>query len=487
MHLKSSRIGIPLWRKLVVALMTVFMAIPMFALPADAKSADRLRVAITAPKAGDTVSGFVNVGFKVSPIGLTFVPARREDNPYRAYSLSYAQGADVRDDGSFSVWRIDGGTISPRAGAAAGPRDNRNAYVQPGVGSIRPPRASSFPWNSTLVPDGPATLRIRGFGYDGSFKDAYQTINVENKGAEPEYTEMISPKNGDTVSGYVPVTLTAMPQWQGIQRGVRGSRYTTYLPSCLDTDLNYAKIEYAQGSAPSDSEWVPWWYNSHANVTKIREQIAAGPQGQLRPNAAARINPASCDSLYINKGGTVWDSTTVPDGPATIRVRIVFNDGSYRTFDRVVNVENKGKGVQYFGINQSAIKNPVSGDAVGIPGWANVPIRGIQTYTYEQPIAYYACELAAGDVTKDPESASWAMFFVNDNTTWNEVRTNDGWTIGGDTTLPDWSWPGYGYSGAKCTLDSTGLANGIYTVQLRLQHADGTAQRDWAIIEVKNS
>jgi len=482
----SNRLRAPTWRKLLVALTIATMALPLFALPAGASSADQLRVQIYSPKPGDKVSGFVNVSFEVNPRNFVFVPRRREDNPYRAYSLSYAQGADVRDDGQFSVWRIDGGTISHKPGQSPGVRDNRNAYVQPGVGSIRPPRLGGFPWDSTLVPDGPATLRIRGFGYDGSFKDAYVTVTVENKGVTPDYTEMISPKSGDTVSGWVPVVFTAMPQFQGIQRGVRGSRFTTYLPSCLDTDLNFAKVEYASGSSPGDSDWRIWWYNSTGNATKIREQIQAGPNIPLRPSALTRINPVGCDSMYINKGGPWWDSTLVPDGPATLRVTVVFTDGSYRTFERVVNVQNNGKGNIYFGIDQSKIKNPISGDAWGVPGWANVPVQGVFKDTFQEPVSYYACEIAPGDVTKTPQDAAWAMFYVNDNTTWNEVRTANGWTIGGDNRLPDWSFPGYGPSGALCRLDTTGLPNGIYTIQLRLQLADGTAQKDWAVVEIKN-
>jgi hypothetical protein len=463
---------------MLFVVIAVLSALPMTALPAGAASADQLTVKFTAPKAGDKVSGFVNTGFIINPRGMLGVPMRREDNPYRAYSLSYAQGADVRDDGAFSVWRIDGGTTSFQPGKSVGARDNRNVYVQPGVGSIRPPRAGGFPWDSTLVPDGPATLRVRGFGYDGSFKDDYLNVVVDNKGVAPDYVAMSAPKNGDTVTGWVPVVFTAMPQWQGIQRGVRGSRYTTYLPTCLDTDLFYAKVEYAQGSAPGDTDWILWWYNSFANQTRIKEQI---PQ-----DGKTQIAFTGCDSMYINNGGTNWDSTVLPDGPATIRVTVVFTDGSYRTFDRVVNIDNKGKGVQYFGIDGSAIKGPISGENWGVPGYATVPQRGVPRWTYELPIAYYACDIAAGDATKDPTGAQWTMFWVNDNLTWNEVRTADGWTVGGDTRLPDWSYPGYGRSGGLCRLDTTTLANGTYTVQLRLQLTNGTAQKDWAVVEVKN-
>jgi hypothetical protein len=297
---------------------------------------------------------------------------------------------------------------------------------------------------------------------------------------------MIAPKSGDTVKGWVPVTFTAMPQWQGIQSGRRDTRYTNYLPSCLDTDLNFAKVEYASGSNPSDTELITWWFNSTSNATKVREQIAAGSQGILRPNAFAALGPASCDNMHINRGGTNWDSTTVPDGPATVRVTVVFTDGSYRTFDRVVNVDNKGQGNIYFGIDKSGIPATISGEGWGLPGWAQVPQRGLPRWTFELPIAYYACDIAAGDVTKDPEGADWTMYWVNDNTTWNEVRDNEGWTIGGETRLPDWSQPGFGRSGGLCRLDTTTVPNGVYTIQLRLQRSDGTVQRDWALVTVKN-
>jgi hypothetical protein len=467
----------PLWRKLLFGLMVVALALPLTAMTAGAASVDRMSVSITAPKAGDKITGFYNVGFIISP-KILGTPMRREDTPYRAYSLSYAQGADVRDDGAFSVWRIDGGTTSFQPGKAVGLRDNRNAYVQPGVGSIRPPRAGGHPWDTTLVPDGPVTLRIRGFGYDGSFKDDYVTAVVENKGVSPDYVSMSAPKNGDTVTGWVPIVYTAMPQWQGIQRGVLNTRYTNYLPSCLDTDLNFAKFEYASGTAPTDSDMILWSYNSNSNVTRLRE---------LEPrDGKIAIGVAGCDSMFVNNGGWQWDSTVVPDGPATLRVTVVDTRGSYRTFDRVVNVDNKGKGVQYFGIDKAAITGPISGEGWGLPGYATVPQKGLPRWTYELPIAYYACDVAAGDATKDPTSANWTMYWVNDNLTTDEVRTVDGWTIGGVTRVPDWSNPGTGRSGGLCRLDTTALANGTYTVQLRLQLTNGTVQRDWAVVEVKN-
>src|SRR5579884_2302220 len=111
----------------------------------------------------------------------------REDNPYRAYRLSYAQGADVRDDDAFSVWRIDGGTISHKPGQSPGTRDNRNAYVQPGIGSIRPPRLGGFPWDSTLVPDGPATIRVTVVFNDGSYRTFDRVVNVQNNGQGVQY------------------------------------------------------------------------------------------------------------------------------------------------------------------------------------------------------------------------------------------------------------------------------------------------------------
>jgi len=466
----------PIWRKLLFGLMVVSLALPFTAMTAGASSADRLSVKFTAPDANTKVNGFVNVGFIISP-KILGTPAKRQDSPYRAYSLSYAQGADVRDDAAFQVLRIDGGTYRDSPGVI-GARSNRSIYVQPGIGSVRPPRAGGFPWDSTLVPDGPVTLRVRAFGYDGTLKDDYRNLTVENKGVSPDYVAMSAPKNGDTVSGWVPIVFTAMPQYQGIQRGVRGSRFTTYLPNCLDTDLNYSKVEYAPGSSPSDTEFILWWFNSFANVTRIKEQI---PQ-----DGKTQIGVTNCDSMYINNGGTNWDSTVMPDGPATLRTTVVFTDGSYRTFDRVVNVQNGGKGVQYFGIDKSAIKNPISGENWGLPGYATVPQRGVPRWTYELPIAYYACDIAAGDVTASPTTANWTMYWINDNLTWNETRTSDGWVTGGDTRVPDWSYPGYGRSGGLCRLDTTVLPNGAYTVQLRLQLTNGTAQRDWVVVQVKN-
>jgi len=473
MHLSNN-----LWRRLLFAFMTALLALPMTAMTAGADSADRLTVRITAPAENAKLTGFVNLSFIINPKNMLGIPARREDSPYRAYSLSYAKGADVRDGDSFSVWRVDGGTNARAAGAVVGARDNRNVYVQPGVGSIRPPRAGGHPWDSTLVPDGPVTIRIRGFGYDGSFKDDYRNYIVENKGVTPDYISMSAPKNGDTVSGWVPIVYTAMPQWQGIQRGVFGTRFATYLPNCLDTDLFYSKAEYATGSAPTDSDWILWAYNSYSGQTRIKEQIPM--------DGKVQIGFTGCDSMYVNNGGWAWDSTVVPDGPASIRVTVVDTRGSYKTFERVVNVDNKGKGVQYFGIDSAAITGPISGEGWGVPGYATVRQRGVPRWTYELPISYYTCEIAAGDARKAPDEAEWTTFWLNDNLTWNEIRDRDGWTIGGKVRRPDWSYPGYGRSGGLCRLDTTTVPNGQYTIELRLVQSNGTVQRDWAVVEVKN-
>jgi len=152
-----------------------------------------------------------------------------------------------------------------------------------------------------------------------------------------------------------------------------------------------------------------------------------------------------------------------------------------------VNVENKGKGVQYFGIDDSGIKNPISGENWGLPGYATVPQRGIPRWTYELPIAYYACDIAAGDVTASPNDASWTMFWISDNDTWNIVRDKDGFAVGGDMRPKDWTaGRSFGRSGALCRLDTSDLSNGTYTVRLRLQKTDGTTQVDMAPVTVQN-
>src|SRR5689334_19867809 len=91
-QLKSSRNRGPLWRKLLVALMTVALAVPFISGVADASSADRLTVRINSPKAGDTVSGFVNVAMTCNPQGQLGVPAKRQDTPYRTFALQYSAG-----------------------------------------------------------------------------------------------------------------------------------------------------------------------------------------------------------------------------------------------------------------------------------------------------------------------------------------------------------------------------------------------------------
>jgi hypothetical protein len=190
--------------------------------------------------------------------------------------------------------------------------------------------------------------------------------------------------------------------------------------------------------------------------------------------------------MFINRGGPQWDSTVVTDGPATIRVTVVFTDGSYRQFDRVVNVQNGGKGNTYFGIDRSAITGPISGDNWGVPGWVSVPMRGVPKWVYELPFAYWACDVAAGEV-KNPLEADWTMFWINDNVTTDEVRTAAGWTVGGKVVVPDWSMAtSFGRSGGLCRLDTTTIPNGRYTVRLRYQLTNGTTMQDMVAVDVKN-
>jgi hypothetical protein len=491
----SNRLRAPTWRKLLVALTIVTLAVPLFALPADASSADRLTVRINSPKANDTVSGFVNVSMTCNPQGQLGVPARRENTPYRTFALQYASGANAADS-DFNTYRLDSWTYKSGILAAGLPRADRSTYVPPGVGSVRPPRLAVWPWDSTTVPDGPATIRLRCFGYDGSVKDAKVTVNVQNNGASPEYTEMIAPKNGDTVAGWTPITFTAMPRRQGIQQGIQNTPWTTFLPSCLDIDINYWKVEYAPGANPSEetfinpqgrftgsSEWIAWAFSDYGYATSVKEQIPRDGKG-------VTIGPAGCagSPVFTYNGGTTWNSTLVPDGPASIRVTIVYNDGSLKRFQRVVNVQNNGKGVQYFGLDRDALsKTPLSGDNAGIPGYADVPFRGIPKYVTEWPTRYYACDIAAGDQMGDKTDANWTMFWVNDNTTWNEVRDAKGFTIGGETRLKDWTHArSYGRSGALCRLDTTTVPNGVYTIRLRQALTDGTTMMDWAKVEIKN-
>lgn len=478
-------------RKLSVALTVVSVAVPLFAMPADASSADQLTVRINSPKDGDTVSGFVNVNHTVNPRGQLGQPMRPSSNPYRARGLDYAAGKVDCSSSGMQTYRLSSWTFSP-INASGLAKANRHVFVAPGYSSARPPRVSTYPWDSTTVPDGPATLRIRGYGYDGSTKDACIVVNVQNKGSKPDYTEMIAPKNGETVGfagsnkdAWVPVTFTAMPERLGIARGIKDQPYTNFLPSCLDFDINYWKVAYATGASPDESEFRDWAYSDY-NYQITRNTAAPGV---VEKNAHSTISPAGCSGspVFTNKGGVNWDSTTVPDGPATIRVTIVYNDGTYIRFDRVVNVANNEQGAQYFGLDKAALAKPLSGDNAGIPGWADVPSQGIPKFSDQLPTAFYACDIAAGsDVA--PNGGAWTMFWISDNTVKDRVRNEQGLDIDGTFLAPDFTpYRSQGRSGALCRLDTTTVPNGAYTIRLRQQLTDGTTQVDTADITIQNS
>jgi len=487
----SSARGI--WRKLFVALMILSLAIPFFEAPAADAATSRLITRINSPKNGDTVTGFISVNHTVTPIGMVGIPARREDNPYRGYAIQYASGQNPGTDDFqtyyLSSWTYKSGFNCANTSVGAKGSNNlktslacdRSTYMPPGVGSVRVRRGNGNNFDTTVLPDGPATIRLRSWDFNGAIKDDVVHVVVSNKGIEPAYADMTGPKNGDTVNGWVPIAFNAMPQRQGIFVGKRDTPWTTFLPSCIDIDINYWKIQYAQGILPEDSELIDWAYSDYG-YSIFKDTIPM--------DGKSKLGPAGCPGSPVFQVGTAtnWNSTLVPDGPATIKVTLVYNDGGLKQFYRVVNVQNNGKGVQYFGLDKSAatFKSPVSGDSVAIPGYADVPIQGIPTWTYDLPTRYYGCDIAAGDVAATDDGAPWTFFWVSDNGTWNQVWDQSGLTVGGQTRLPDYSpYRTFG-RGTVCRLDSTALPNGHYTIRLRQEFVDGTHQVDTAGIDVKN-
>lgn len=227
-------------------------------------------------------------------------------------------------------------------------RCDRSTYVPPGVGSVRPPRASSLPWDSTGVPDGLATVRLRAYATDGTLKDALVTLNVQNQGSEPNYAEFLSPKNGDTVSGWVGLAFTAMPQRLGIVYWDKDTtKWGAFLPTCFDIDINYWKIEYAQGLSPNDSgynlaqsgsptEYKVWAFSDYNYIGLRRNDPKDGVD---------TVSPAGCPSAPVftysatdKSFQTQWNSTVVPDGPATIRFTNVPDWPASRSFGEVLLV-----------------------------------------------------------------------------------------------------------------------------------------------------
>ncbi len=509
MQLSSAR---GLWRKLFVALTIVTLAVPFFAATPEADAAgNRLWVQIVSPTKGQTVSGFIGITHNVTPYGMVAVPMRREDNPYRGYAIQYAAGANPADS-DFQTYYLSDWTYKSGFNCAnttglilrggnklsddrsASLRCDRSTYMPPGVGSVRVRRRNGFNFDTTVLPDGPATIRLRGFDYNGTIKDDTVVVNVANKGLEPAYADMLAPKNGDTVSGWVPIAFNFMPQRQGIAQGIRNTPWTTFLPTCLDIDINYWKIQYAPGVLPEDSELIDWAWSDYG-FSQFRDTI---PQ-----DGKTRVGPAGCPGSPVFQVGTAvyWDSTTVPDGPATIKVSGVYNDGGVKQFYRVVNVQNNGKGVQYFGLIRNGsednanvsggkltftdLSKPLSGIAT-IPGHADVPWRGVPEWSYMLPLRYYGCDIAPGDWAANDDTAPWTFFWVSDNGTWNRVYNAQGLTIGGQTRLPDFDPYRTVGPGTVCRLDTTALPNGHYTIRLRLELTNGTHLLDAAPVDIKN-
>lgn len=506
------------WRKLFVALMILSLAIPFFETPAADAAGNRLWVKIVSPTANQTVSGFIGITHIVTPFGMVGVPARREDNPYRGYAIQYASGNNPGESDFqtyyLSDWTYKSGFQCAATGApiASGPGNrpelaggrfndlkasiqcDRSTYMPPGVGSVRVRRRNGFNFDTTVLPDGPATIRLRGFDINGTIKDDTVVVNVQNKGVEPAYADMTAPKNGDTVSGWVPIAFNFMPQRQGILLGKRNTPWTTFLPSCIDLDINYWKIQYAQGALPEDTELIDWAYSDYG-YSIYKDTIP--DQGKTR------LGPAGCPGSPVFQVGTAlyWDSTLVPDGPATIKVTGVYTDGGLKQFYRVVNVQNNGKGVRYFGlikngsepnanvsggkISVTDLSKPLSGIAT-IPGQADFPIQGVVTWSYQLPLQYYGCDIAAGDQAGNNQDAGWTFFWVSDNSTWNRVYNAQGLTVGGQTRLPDFSPYMSKGPGTVCRLDTTALPNGHYTIRLRLVLTNGTTMIDTAPVDIQN-
>jgi subtilisin family serine protease len=207
----------------------------------------------------------------------------------------------------------------------------------------------SMPWNTTIGLNGRAWIKAEAIDNFGNATVTSRLVTVINPDSTPPTVAISSPSNGATVTGNVTIAATASDT-QGVQK-VQFWAGSSYLG--FDTTAPYTKT-WNTGVVPAGTHIiraraVDWGNNTtettitvtvaHDDTTPPTVAISmpadgAEVSGSISIVALATDNVGVqkvqfwVDSTYLGFDATApyartWDSTAVPNGPHTIRVRSV--------------------------------------------------------------------------------------------------------------------------------------------------------------------
>lgn len=323
-------------------------------------------VAFLSPKEKDTVSG-IDVAFNANgDVKRTAMPAHFDEFDYANYEYAWAPGWDPTSD-QFTAfyWDNFGSGKDTRNSPLTGTPSveilpcDENLFNARGI-SMGPWRCTEtinpvlggngagVIMDSLQLSDGPCTVRLRVIHRSGQIDEAFRHITVDNSQLKsaPKYFELVSPKEGEIVGGFVPIRGRA---------GFPGQMAIP--PTRSDIQLKYWKTEWAFGSNPTDYDWhlIHMHYNS-AHFGSIINTAPNVPKGTVNAadlgfaTAGTRAQGlitaptgTSGQSLYhhINVGTRGWfQSYAVPNGPYTLRLSLIDTHGGVQEARVHVLVKN---------------------------------------------------------------------------------------------------------------------------------------------------
>jgi Domain of unknown function (DUF1929)/Glyoxal oxidase N-terminus/PKD domain/Bacterial Ig domain len=315
-----------------------------------ANTTGTLRVSVTTPAAGTTVSGtvWVNVWLDGAAAGT------------KTYTMTV---------GTSTVW-----TESSSA-----------THV-------------TLPWVTTGTPNGPRTLVVSARDAAGNTGSASVAVTVQN-GASPLAAGFASPASGATVGGTVAVGLTASG----------GSQAYTYRLTIDGTQVFTTTI--SAGSASYSWNTVTAGNGTHAlglTVTDAAGATASASRTVTVSNGGALVAAFTSPAAGATIGGTAsvglaasggtppytyrltvdgvsvfssttsaastsfaWNTTTVANDGHTLGLTVTDGVGASATATRAVTVANTGTGTL-----QVALTSPAAGATVSGTVWVNVWVQG---------------------------------------------------------------------------------------------------------------
>ena len=275
----------------VVFVMLIVIALLGLPVMADAQTQN----GITSPEDGATVSGQVEV-------------------------TGYASGP------TFMKWQLD-----------LLPNDNPDAAIFLTLGSTQ--GVFTYTLSSTLYPDGPATLRLRVVHEDSNYDEYSSKITIANQGTQPA-AEAPAASAAMTTTATVTTTAAAPAPTAAVTT-------TAAVTPTAAAPAPAPAAPAAEAATPTENG-----ITSPADGATVSGQVevtgyASSPnfmkwQLDLLPND----NPDAAIFLALGNAQGVFtytlDSTLYPDGPATLRVRVVHEDSNYDEYSSKITIANQG-------------------------------------------------------------------------------------------------------------------------------------------------